>query len=283
MGYLICEKCLGHYKLQLGESPEDFEKECDCGGKLVYKETLESVVDQINISKTTITSGTPLNKVWYKYSNYFVDLYNRNKMILAVSIVVYVGSFIIGNFVGYFSSGFIQNLLKMQQETLLKNGFKITTFTIFTHNFQSLLLTYIGGLIVIIPAIVLFINGLMYGAFLGYLIHLSGVNPSSSYNAGTLIIYTLPHGIFEIPGLIISGTAGFRLATLFGGIIKSKRMKTPINQQYWKFKDSLVLLTIAVCLTFIAAIIEANYTIPIGNYISANLHIPLSSIISANG
>lgn len=35
MDYLECEKCGGHYELQEGESPDDFES-CECGGKLRY-------------------------------------------------------------------------------------------------------------------------------------------------------------------------------------------------------------------------------------------------------
>ncbi|MBP1946942.1 DUF2927 domain-containing protein [Methanobacterium petrolearium] len=34
MPYLVCEECGGCYKLQEGESPEDFILKCDCGGKL---------------------------------------------------------------------------------------------------------------------------------------------------------------------------------------------------------------------------------------------------------
>ncbi len=36
MPYLICEDCGNYYKLEEGESPEDFQLECDCGGKLGY-------------------------------------------------------------------------------------------------------------------------------------------------------------------------------------------------------------------------------------------------------
>ena len=39
-GYLICEKCSGYYKLQKGESLEDFEA-CECGGKLKFKKKLD--------------------------------------------------------------------------------------------------------------------------------------------------------------------------------------------------------------------------------------------------
>ena len=40
MTYLICENCGGYYELQEGEKAEDFSDECECGGKLVYTESL---------------------------------------------------------------------------------------------------------------------------------------------------------------------------------------------------------------------------------------------------
>ena len=39
-GYLICEKCSGYYKLEKGESLEDFES-CECGGKLKFTKSLK--------------------------------------------------------------------------------------------------------------------------------------------------------------------------------------------------------------------------------------------------
>lgn len=40
--YLVCDKCGGYYQLQPGESQDDFSDVCECGGKLEFKETLES-------------------------------------------------------------------------------------------------------------------------------------------------------------------------------------------------------------------------------------------------
>jgi len=39
-GYLVCDKCNRYYKLQPGESPEDFEDTCECGGKLEYRDKI---------------------------------------------------------------------------------------------------------------------------------------------------------------------------------------------------------------------------------------------------
>lgn len=36
MSYLVCDKCGSYYELQPGESPEDFDLKCECGGKLEF-------------------------------------------------------------------------------------------------------------------------------------------------------------------------------------------------------------------------------------------------------
>jgi len=45
-GYLVCEKCNGYYKLQAGESEEDFV-ECECGGKLKYHQDINELFDEV--------------------------------------------------------------------------------------------------------------------------------------------------------------------------------------------------------------------------------------------
>ena len=37
--YLVCNKCEGYYELQLGESPEHFNLDCECGGRLIQSTT----------------------------------------------------------------------------------------------------------------------------------------------------------------------------------------------------------------------------------------------------
>jgi hypothetical protein len=42
-GYLVCDKCGSYYQLQPGESPDDFEDTCECGGKIEYYENPDYV------------------------------------------------------------------------------------------------------------------------------------------------------------------------------------------------------------------------------------------------
>jgi rRNA maturation endonuclease Nob1 len=39
-GYLVCDSCGGYYELQSDESADDFDCECECGGNLEHKLTL---------------------------------------------------------------------------------------------------------------------------------------------------------------------------------------------------------------------------------------------------
>ncbi len=211
------------------------------------------------------------NNLQDKFINYFNGLYNRNKTILVISIAIYLASLFVGIMVGYFSIVFTRNFLAyLARET----NVELTTLSLFIHNLQAVFLSYFGGLIIIIPAVALAFNGFIYGAFIGFLLN-NGI--SSNYGiltVGDFIIYTLPHGILEIPGFIIAGTAGFRLSTLVVGVLKSIIKDTSIKVHYWKLEDSFALLIIAIILIFIAANIEANITVSLGNHITG-LHLPI--------
>lgn len=53
MGYLICTKCQGYYKLQPEEYPEDFTI-CTCGGELKYGDTNLLHLKKTNLLKNMI-------------------------------------------------------------------------------------------------------------------------------------------------------------------------------------------------------------------------------------
>jgi uncharacterized membrane protein SpoIIM required for sporulation len=187
-----------------------------------------------------------------KYYGFFIAIYKRNKKLLIVSTAIFFLSLL----VGYAISGSIDPVM-----TKIMSGLKgkfskqgISTVSIFLNNIQSALIIYVGGLIGIITVFVLFFNGLI----IGYL--------ATKMPIGVFIILIAPHGIFEIPALVISGAAGFRLTSMVINIIKSIINKTPINENYWEFKDSIALFAIAVILFFIAAVIEANITFALVNY-----------------
>jgi len=196
----------------------------------------------------------------FNYSNYLSRLYNRNKFILQLAAVIFFVSLFLGILVGYLFPDIVRKIIDTYVQALLSLHIQKTTLSIFTHNLQAVLTEYIGGVIAIIPIFDLFSNGFFIGAFFGYLFNHSYTTAIGPLSAQKFLAYTIPHGIFEIPGLIIAGAAGLRLTTQVIDIIKQFRSQKPEQLKYRKFKDSLALMAISIILIFIAANIEANIT-----------------------
>jgi hypothetical protein len=85
MGYLICDTCQGYYELKNGESPEDFNSKCECGGNLEFK-------DKINQIQGTGSEGR--DKIAYGYS--YTDKKSFNYKIIMIFGVVIIIAGIIG-------------------------------------------------------------------------------------------------------------------------------------------------------------------------------------------
>ena len=202
-----------------------------------------------------------------KHHGFFTGLYKRNEMFLIASAFIFFASM----FAGYFLSGvmdhFLSGTLKSLKEGVNNGQIKLTTLSIFLNNIKIAFSIYVWGIgFGIVTAGLLAFNGL----FIGY--------AASKFAIGDFILYTLPHGVFEIAGIIIAGAAGFRLASCVIRIVSDMtHMKKymPIKDQigqifnvnYDEFKESLVLFVIAAVLIFIAAIIEANFTISWASYV----------------
>ena len=187
-----------------------------------------------------------------KYYGFFRGLYERNKGVIIISTLI----FIISVVMGYILSGPLDPVMT-QAISGLKGKFSktgISTISIFQNNIQSAIIIYVGGLIGIITAFLLLTNGLLIG-------YLAAKIPFKVF-----LILVAPHGIFEIPALILTGAAGFRLTSMVINIITSLLNRTPISENFWEFKDSLAILAIAVVLFLIAAIIEANVTFALVDY-----------------
>jgi hypothetical protein len=74
-GYLICNNCLGYYKLKENESPEDF-KGCECGNPLKYSEDINNI-RKFPISSSTTKLNSNYTKPSFEYNtlNDFNDEY----------------------------------------------------------------------------------------------------------------------------------------------------------------------------------------------------------------
>lgn len=206
-----------------------------------------------------------------KHSGFFIGLLNRNEIFLWISIVLFFGS--MG--VGYFFSGLLESYLAPAlqgfQQRVNDGTLKLETLSLFQNNVAIAAYIYIGGILIgVVTAILLISNGV----FIGFV--------ASKYQLGDFLIYTVPHGIFEVTGIILAGGAGFRLGSIvlnfLNDVTKINRNISIKNQLSYlveinidNFKDSLALFIIAAILLIIAAFIEANFSVGWGLYIQSQL------------
>jgi stage II sporulation protein M len=187
-------------------------------------------------------------------------IYSRNETFIVLSAMMFICSV----FIGYAFAGMLEpilaNILGDFKRRVVEGDLKLDTLSLFFNNLQIALLVYAGGIIFGLgTAYFLIYNGI----FIGY--------AGSQYQLGDFIIATIPHGVFEIIGIIIAGAAGFRLANIIINILKGalklqsdfnmvNQFKFLLEVNYDDFKDTLIMMAIAVVLILIAAIIEANFT-----------------------
>ncbi|MBI5458281.1 stage II sporulation protein M [Methanobacterium sp.] len=202
-----------------------------------------------------------------RYEGLISGLYNRNEIFFMLSAMMFIASI----FIGYAFAGMLEPILAEMlgdfKRRLVQGELQLTTLSLFANNIKIALLLYGGGLIFgVITAFYLISNGI----FIGY--------TAAQFQLGDFIIYTLPHGVFELLGIIIAGAAGFKLASIelkiLKGVLKlqsdfsmSNQLKYLLEANWDEFKDTLVLMGIAAVLILIGAIIEANFTISWASYI----------------
>lgn len=206
-----------------------------------------------------------------RHSGFISGLYQRNETFLWISAAVFLGSIIFSYLFAGFLDSILAPLLQSFQKRVEEGVVQLETLSLFTNNVTIAFYIYVGGILAgVVTAFLLISNG----AFIGYV--------ASKYPLADFLIYTIPHGIFEVTGIIIAGAAGFRLGSVvlhfLNGITKLKNNISLKNQLIYLFeantddiKDSLALFAIAVVLLIIAAFIEANLSVMWGQYIQSNL------------
>ena len=151
--------------------------------------------------------------------------------------------------------------------SVVQGQIQLQTLPIFLKNLDIILFIYIGGVLFGLgTAIYMVFNGF----FIGY--------TASQYPLGNYILFNIPHGVPELIAIIISGAAGFRLAScvyhIFNGlthmrsdISQTNQFKYIIEMNMDEFWESVTLMVIAIILVLIASFIEANLSIAWANYI----------------
>lgn len=128
---------------------------------------------------------------------------------------------------------------------------------LFTNNLEVILILSFGGILTFGGLTIwsLIFNGIPLGLFLH-----SSWNLRHVGELKTFFLLIFPHGIFEIPGLVIAGSAGFKIPyeLLKFALGKKEEMITEGDA-----KEFFKLVGISIALILIAAIVEAKITLKI--------------------
>ncbi len=94
------------------------------------------------------------------------------------------------------------------------------------------------------------------GAIFGILF----ANSTESSSIVNVLVLVLPHGIFEIPAIIIAGAAGFKIPYEILRYLLGRKEQVLTRKD---IKEYLTLAAVSIVLIIIAAWIEANITLKI--------------------
>lgn len=198
----------------------------------------------------------------FSFITFAKDLHTIRKALLIAFIL-----FVAGGILGWIGTGSLQQLLARQLEGLSEISGNIKesnnpqwsffVFIFWNNSIKSVLIIYLGALLGVLPALFLLVNG----AVIGYLIHLSAIQGQDLF---TLIVKgLLPHGIIEIPAIIIACAYGLQFGAHAASSLFSSTAKKELRGPRWPhfMRQTLTASIWIVILLFVAAIVESTVTL----------------------
>lgn len=174
-----------------------------------------------------------------------------------IAVMISILSFSIGGIVGFYLyvSGYAPESVIGMLEDILKffRPFDpITVLFVYVKNLVAVFIMWLLGFFFIVPSLIsLGFNGYLIGYTITYL--------SLKFSLFFALAGILPHGIFELPALILSGTAG-----VLAGFSTIKKILAVLGKRNWSFKygvnQSFKLIKFSIILLIPAAIIEVYVT-----------------------
>lgn len=190
----------------------------------------------------------------------------RSRRFIGISFALFFAGIIIGGSNPAFRSFLESQLVALQGlvdvvENAENETLAMITIIFFNNAIKSILIIFLGAFFGLLPIFFLVINGMV----IGYLLERVAETPGAISVFELVVKGLLPHGIIEIPAIIVACAYGLRFGALvfrlLGSLLFARSKLNAVGQEITLFMTRvvpvIVLLTVAL---FIASIIESTFT-----------------------
>lgn len=190
----------------------------------------------------------------------------RSRRFIGISFALFLAGIVIGGSNPAFRSflegqlAALQGLVDVVEDA--ENETLAMIAIIFLNNaVKSILIIFLGAFFGLLPIFFLVINGMV----IGYLLERVAETPGAMSVFDLVVKGLLPHGIIEIPAIIVACAYGLRFGVLvfrvLGSLLFARSKLNAVGQEMTHFVIRIVpvilLLTVAL---FIASVIESTFT-----------------------
>lgn len=173
--------------------------------------------------------------------------------LLAMALSIILG-FVVGSLSPETVNTVLEQFMAMVEDAgIMDSDGNISPFGLLTNNWSAMLLAVVYGFVpfLFLPAISIVSNGLLIGLLAAWY-HSNGIS------MGLYLAGILPHGIFELPALVIAAACGVCLCRNMSRIVTSSPRRVPMVELLSNLLR--VLLFLVMPMTVVAAFLEAYVT-----------------------
>ncbi|MHA0857720.1 stage II sporulation protein M [Paenibacillus sp. CMAA1364] len=198
----------------------------------------------------------------FRFSTFMKDIAMIRRTVMVSSLI-----FCLGILIGWLGTESIADFMNQQIEGIrtISEGlsesehpkWSFFVFIFLNNSIKSVLVIFFGMFLGILPIVFLMINGMV----LGYLVHHLSLQGENMFDV--IVKGLLPHGIIEIPIIIIACAFGLRLGMMvWRRLLTWNREKRDSHGLEWRtfFKRVGPISMWIVISLFVAAIIESTFT-----------------------
>ncbi|WP_246873883.1 stage II sporulation protein M [Paenibacillus dendritiformis] len=178
---------------------------------------------------------------------------------LVASVLLFAAGYVLGNRLEglqEFVTGQLAGLGQVKEQLMKSENQELSFFVFIFYNnaIKAVIIMFAGFLFGLLPAFFLVVNGMVMG-FLLRMMELLGQNITENVVKGLL-----PHGILEIPAILIAAAYGMKFGVLvMQKLFGSRLRRSDISLMAWAKRTGAGAVWVTVVL-LIAALIESTVT-----------------------